>query len=297
MTTPASNAPTRAFGATGLVVLGLICQEVGAAVAVTVFPQSGPIGMVTMRLVFSAVLMLVVFRPSVRRRTRDDWLTVLAFGLVLAGMNALFYLALDRLPLGVTLTLEILGPLVLSVVLSRRLSSWLWAALALAGVALLGLADGARFDPLGVVLALGAGAAWVGYILLSARTGQRFGRLDGLAFAMAIGGIVILPFGALTAGPALLHPEVLLLGLAVAILSSAVPYGLELLALRRLPASTFSILLSLAPALAAVAGWLILGQALSVTDVVAIGLVVVASMGAVRAAARAAAAEPPSPVP
>jgi inner membrane transporter RhtA len=297
MTTPAPNAPTRAFGATGLVVLGLICQEVGAAVAVTVFPQAGPIGMVTMRLVFSAVLMLVIFRPSVRGRMRGDWLTVVAFGLVLAGMNALFYLALDRLDLGVTLTLEILGPLVLSVVLSRRLSSWLWAALALAGVALLGLADGADLDPLGVVLALGAGAAWAGYILLSARTGQRFGRLDGLAFAMAIGGIVILPFGALTAGPALLHPEVLLLGLAVAVLSSAVPYGLELLALRRLAASTFSILLSLAPALAAVAGWLILGQALSPTDVVAIGLVVVASMGAVRAAARAAAPEPPTPAP
>lgn len=287
------TAPARAFGATGLVVLGLVCQEVGAAVAVTVFPQAGPIGMVTMRLVFSAVLMLVVFRPSARRRSRADWLTVLAFGLVLAGMNALFYLALDRLPLGVTLTLEILGPLVLSVVLSRRASSWLWAALALAGVALLGLSDGARFDPLGVVLALGAGAAWVAYILLSARTGQRFGRLDGLAFAMAVGGIVILPFGALTAGPALLHPEVLLLGLAVAVLSSAVPYGLELLALRRLPASTFSILLSLAPALAAIAGWLILGQALTVTDAVAIALVVVASMGAVRAAARVAAVIPP----
>ena len=286
------TAPARAFGATGLVVLGLVCQEVGAAVAVTVFPQSGPIGMVTMRLVFSAALMLVIFRPSARGRTRDDWRTVVAFGLVLAGMNALFYLALARLPLGVTLTLEILGPLVLSVVLARRLSAWLWAALALGGVALLGWPDGVALDPLGVVLALGAGTAWVGYILLSARTGQRFGRLDGLAFAMAIGGIVILPFGVLTAGSALLRPEVLVLGLVVAVLSSAVPYGLELLALRRLPASTFSILLSLAPALAAIAGWLILGQALSVTDAVAIGLVVVASMGAVRAAARAATPSP-----
>ncbi len=298
MTSPAARVggPTSgAFGASAIVVLGLICQELGAAIAVTFFPQVGPVGMVTLRLVFSAVILLVVFRPSVRERSRDDWMTVLAFGLVLASMNVMFYLALERLHLGATLTLEILGPLILSVVISRRLSSWLWAALAFAGVALLGWGGAGELDPIGVVLALGAGTAWVGYILLSARTGSRFGRLDGLAFAMAIGAIVVVPFGVGSAGASLIRPEVLGLGLAVALLSSAIPYGLELLALRRLPASTFSILLSLAPALAAIAGLIILGQQLSVWDVVAIALVVVASMGAVRAAARAARAAPDSP--
>lgn len=275
-----------ALGASAIVVLGLICQEVGAAVAVTFFPLVGPIGMVTLRLVFSAAVLLIVFRPSVRGRSRGDWMTVIAFGLVLAAMNAMFYLALTRLDLGVALTLEILGPLVLSVVTARRASAWLWAGLAFAGVAILGFAGASELDPLGVVLALGAGTAWVGYILLSARTGARFGRLDGLALAMGVGGLVILPFGGFITGPTLVQPMVLLLGLAVALLSSAIPYALELLALRRLSASTFSILLSLAPALAAVAGLLILNQQLSLWDWLAITLVVIASMGAVRAATR-----------
>ena len=156
--------------------------------------------------------------------------------------------------------------------------------LALAGVALLGRGGFDHLDPIGVLFALGAGTMWVGYILLSARTGRRFDRLDGLAIAMAAGAILVIPFGVVTAGPALPHPIVLLLGLAVAVLSSAVPYGLELLALRRLPAATFSILLSIAPALAALAGLLILQQPLTILDAVAILLVVVASMGAVRAA-------------
>lgn len=273
-------------GSAGIVVVGLICQEFGAAVAVTVFPAAGPLGMVLLRLAFSAVVLLLVFRPTWRGRTRGDWATVVAFGLVVAAMNALFYLALERLHLGATLTIEILGPLVLSVVVARRASAWLWAALAFAGVAIVGWGGAGELDPLGVLLAAGAGTAWAGYILLSARTGARFGRLDGLAIAMAVGAVAILPFGAATAGPSLLQPWVLALGLAVALLSSAIPYGLELVALRRLPASAFSIILSLAPALAAVAGLVVLGQPLSWADGVGIVFVVVASMGAVRAAAR-----------
>jgi inner membrane transporter RhtA len=243
--------------------------------------------MVALRLGFSAAILLAVFRPRLRGRTAADWRTVLAFGLVLAVMNVLFYLSLTRLPLGAAVTIEYLGPLVLSVVVSRRASAWLWAVLALAGVALLSRGGFDHLDPIGVLFALGAGTMWVGYILLSARTGRRFDRLDGLAIAMAAGAILVIPFGVVTAGPALFHPIVLLLGLAVAVLSSAVPYGLELLALRRLPAATFSILLSIAPALAAVAGLLILQQPLTILDAVAILLVVVASMGAVRAADRA----------
>jgi inner membrane transporter RhtA len=281
-----TRRPAELVGASGIVVLGLICQEVGAGLAVLLFPDAGPVGMVTLRLVFSAAILLAIFRPTFRGRSRADWFTVLGFGLVLAAMNVLFYLALARLPLGPTVTIEYLGPLILSVVLARRASAWVWAVLALAGVALLARGGFDTLDPVGVVFALGAGAMWVGYILLSARTGKRWARLDGLAIAMAIGGLGVLPFGIASAGEAFLDARVLLLGFAVAMLSSAIPYGLELLALRRLPAETFSILLSLAPALAAAAGFVVLHQRLEVWDLAAIALVVVASMGAVRAAAR-----------
>lgn len=278
---PASGAP---LGATALVVAGLVCQEVGASVAISLFPQVGAVGMVSLRLAFSAIILMLVFRPSLRGRSRSDWVTVIGFGLVLASMNVLFYLALTRLHLGTTVTIEVLGPLILSVVMSRRASAWLWAVLALAGVALLGRGGFDSLDPLGVALALAAGGAWAGYILLSARTGRGFARLDGLAIAMSVAAVVTLPFGVLTTGATLALPHILLLGLAVALLSSTIPYALELIALRRLPASTFSILMSLAPALAAIAGLVILHQQLEWPDALAIALVVVASMGAVRAA-------------
>ena len=287
-----SERPGRApILASGIVVLGLVCQEAGAGLAVTLFPQAGAVGVVTMRLVFSAAILLIAFRPRLRGRTRADWLTAVAFGLVLAAMNLLFYLALTRLPLGATVTIEYLGPLILSVVIARRASAWLWAVLALAGVALLSRGGFEHLDPLGVLLAAGAGGGWVGYILLSRRTGAAFGRLDGLAIAMAVGALVTL-LRIVISGQALLHPVVLLLGLGVAMLSSAIPYGLELLALRRLPAATFSILLSIAPALAALAGLVILNQPLTILEALAIGLVVVASMGAVRSASRPPAQSP-----
>jgi len=298
---PSTSSAAARFGATGLVVLGLICQELGAAIAVTLFPAVGATGMVLLRLLFSAAILLVVFRPSVRGRSRGDWLTVIGFGLVLATMNALFYTSLLTLPLGVAVTIELLGPLVLSVVISRRPSAWLWAVLALAGVVLLGVSGfGHQFNPVGVAFAAGAGGMWVCYILLSARTGQRFSRLDGLAIAMSIGTLAVAPVGILTAGVALLKPVDLALGLAVAVLSSTVPYGLELISLRRLPAATFSILLSLAPAIAALAGLVVLRQHLSLLGSAGIGCVVIASMGAVLVAARRARASdvvPPEPVP
>jgi inner membrane transporter RhtA len=286
-------APTRLpFEAAGLVLAGLICQEVGASVAVTLFPRAGAIGTVALRLGFSSIILALAFRPSLRRRSRADWVTVIGFGIVLAFMNALFYEAIARIPLGIAVTIEFIGPLILSVVISRRASAWLWAVLAFAGVALLAREGFGDLDLIGVAFALAAGASWVGYILLAARTGRHFAKLDGLAIAMVIGAIVTIPFGAATAGPALLSPPVLLFGLAVAVLSSAIPYGLELLALRRLPSATFSILLSLAPALGALAGFLILHQALHPLDLVAIACVIVASMGAVRAAATRS--EPPA---
>lgn len=271
-----------------LVVTGLACQEVGAAIAVLLFPEVGPLGMVMLRLAFSAVILMLVARPSLRGHSRAGWTAVVAFGGVLALMNGLFYLALERLPLGVTVTIEVLGPLVLSIVASRRASAWLWAALALAGVLALGGGGWERLDPLGVLFALGAAASWAFYILSSARVGREFPRLDGLALAMTVGALLSLPFGIADAGAALFRVELLALGAAVALLSSTIPYAFELIALRRLPAAAFAILMSLAPATAALAGFVLLGQHLSWLEIAGIALVIVASIGAVRSAPEAA---------
>ncbi|MET0813121.1 MAG: EamA family transporter [Microbacterium sp.] len=269
-----------------LVLAGLACQEVGASLAVMLFPAVGPLGMVMLRLVFSAVVLLLVARPSLRGHSRRGWRAVVTFGTVLAVMNALFYLALERLPLGVTVTIEVLGPLTLSIVAARRASAWLWALLALAGVVALGGGGWDRLDPLGVVFALGAAASWAFYILASARVGREFPRLDGLALAMSAGAILALPFGIMDAGAALLRIDLLAIGAAVAVLSSAIPYALELVALRRLPASVFAILMSLAPATAALAGFVLLGQHMSWLEIVGIALVIGASIGAIRSSGR-----------
>ena len=288
MTTAAARPAARPFGAVGLVAIGLICQEVGASFAVLLFPSVGAIGMVSLRLAFSAIVLLAIARPRLRGHGRNHWLTVIAFGLALALMNALFYEALARVPLGATITIEVLGPLVLSVVMSRRASSWLWAVLAFAGVVILSRGSFGDLDPVGVAFAFGAAAMWAAYILLSARTGARFPRLDGLAIAMTVGAIVTVPFGIATAGPVIFQPGILLLGAAVALLSSTIPYTLELVALRRLPSATFSILMSLSPAIATTAGFLILGQTFTGVAFLAIGLVITASLGAVLSASRAA---------
>lgn len=290
---PAAAKPASPpFGAIGLVLVGLLCQEVGASFAVLLFPAVGAIGMVSIRLSFSAIILLAIFRPTLRGRTRADWLTVIGFGLVLATMNVLFYEALSRIPLGATVTIEVTGPLVLSVILSRRASSWLWAVLAFAGVAVLGRGGFGALDVAGVAFTFGAAAAWAGYIVLSARTGRHFARFDGLALAMAVGAVVTLPFGIVTAGTALVDPKILLLGLCVALLSSAIPYALELTALRRLPSGTFAILMSLTPAIATLAGLFILGQKLDWVAFIAIVLVIAASMGAVLTARPRNAPEP-----
>jgi inner membrane transporter RhtA len=268
------------------VIVGLACQEVGASLAVMLFPQVGPLGMVMMRLVFSALLLLAIARPRLVGHSRRGWTSVVMFGLVLLGMNGLFYLALERLPLGVTVTIEVLGPLTLSILASRRASSLVWAGLALVGVAALGGGGWDRLDPLGVLFALGAAVAWAFYILASARVGREFPRLDGLALAMVVGAVLSLPFGIADAGAALLRWELLALGAAVAVLSSTIPYALELIALRRLPAAAFAILMSLGPATASLAGFLLLGQRLSMLEIVGIALVIAASIGAVWAAHR-----------
>ncbi|MET8609496.1 EamA family transporter [Streptomyces misionensis] len=283
------------LGPVGLVLAGCVSVQFGGALAVTLMPRAGALGVVTLRLFAAAVVLLLVCRPRLRGHSRADWGTVIAFGVVMGGMNGLFYEAVARIPLGAAVTLEVLGPLTLSVLTSRRAINALWAALALGGVFLLGGGGFGGVDPVGVAFALAAGAMWAGYIVFSARTGRRFPQADGLALAMAVAALLILPLGIATSGSRLLDPTTLGLGSAVALLSSVLPYTLELLALRRLPAATFAILMSLEPALAAAAGFLILGQALSAAEAAAIALVIAASIGAVRTQVARVKTPPPAP--
>ncbi|MFF4630215.1 EamA family transporter [Streptomyces griseorubiginosus] len=297
MTTPSTDLPSsppiatapgtgpRRFGSlgpVGLVLAGGVSVQFGAALAVTLMPRAGALGVVTLRLLAAAIVLLVVCRPRLRGHSRTDWGTVVVFGLTMAAMNGLFYQAVDRIPLGPAVTLEVLGPLTLSVLASRRAVNVVWAGLALVGVFLLGGGNFGGLDPLGVAFALAAGAMWAAYIVFSARTGRRFPQADGLALAMTVGALAFLPFGVVGSGTRLLDPVTVGLGAGVAVLSSVLPYTLELLALRRLPASTFAILMSLEPGIAALAGFLILDQALSALQALAIALVIAASMGAVR---------------
>jgi inner membrane transporter RhtA len=275
-------APGRALGPVALVVSGGLSVQFGAAIAVLLMARTGVLGIVAVRLALAAIVLLVVCRPTLRGHSRADWGTVVAFGAVMGAMNCLFYESADRIPLGTAVTLEVLGPLALSVIVSRRLVNFLWAGLALVGVFLLSGGGFDRLDPLGAAFALSAGALWAAYIIFSARTGRRFPQADGLALAMGVGALLVLPLGIAEGGSKLLVPSTLGLGLAVAVMSSVLPYTFEMLALRRLPAGTFAVMMSLEPAIAAAAGFLVLHQALSTAEALAIALVIAASAGAVR---------------
>lgn len=265
--------------AVAMVVGGALSVQFGAAFAALLFPRIGPLGAVTIRLVVAAVILLVAVRPGLRGHQRVDYAVVLAFGLVLAAMNASIYEAIARLPLGVAVTLEFLGPLGLALATSRRWRDVVWVVSAGGGVVLLEGGTPSGLHWVGVVFALTAACCWVGYILLSGQTGRRFPKADGLALAMTVGAVAILPVGVLGAGTALVRPSTLGLGALVALMSSVVPYTLELFALRRIGPGTFGILMSLDPALAAAAGVLVLAQHPGVWQLVGIALVVVASVG------------------
>ncbi|WP_433506482.1 EamA family transporter [Pseudonocardia halophobica] len=291
MTVLAARPTTRPGGRTaiGLVVGGEFSMQFGAAVAALLFARLGANGTVALRLGISALVLLLVCRPRLRGRTRGDLLTVLGYGLALGGMNICFYEAIARIPLGAAVTLEVLGPLALSVLTGRGLLGAVWAVLALAGVALLGEDGFTGLDVVGVAFALLAGGLWAGYIVLAQRAGRSFAKLDGLALGLAVSAALALPLGIAGAGAALLDPVALALGAAVAVLSSLLPYSLELLALRSVPANTFAVVMSLSPAVAALAGALVLGQALTPVGAGAIALVVIACAGAVRWGGRRAA--------
>ena len=263
-------------------VLGAITSiQFGAALARTLFDDLGPSGTSALRLGFAAIVLVVLVRPRVRAHTREDLQLALLFGLVLGLMNLVFYLALDRIALGIAVTLEFVGPLAVAVFGSRRRLDLLWALLAAIGILLLAH-PGGDADALGVAFALLAGVFWGIYILLNKRVGQRFSGGDALAIAMVPAALVPLVPGILEAGSDLLDPELLALGFGVAVLSSVIPYSLEVEALRRMPANVFGVLMSLEPGVAAIAGLIVLGQDLEAQEIVAIGLVVAASAGATR---------------
>ncbi|MGI8761290.1 MAG: EamA family transporter [Jatrophihabitantaceae bacterium] len=264
-----------------LLLLGSIASvQFGSAFADTLFAQAGPGGVVLMRLALAAIVLLAFSRPSLRGHRRADLAAAVAFGLVLAGMNWSFYESLNRMPLGVAVTIEFLGPLAVAVAGSRRLLDGAWVLLAGGGVALLALRGSTHgVSTPGIVLALVAAICWAAYILLSKRVGASFAALDGLALALGIGAVAVVPAGVIEGGTALLRPGVLAGGLGVALLSSLIPYSLEIVALRRLSASTFGLLMSLEPAVAALAGVLVLSQAPSGVLLVALAMVVTASVG------------------
>jgi inner membrane transporter RhtA len=268
-----------------LVLLATASVQFGSGLARTLFDNAGPGGTVFMRVLFAALLLTAIWRPRIARVPRRDLWLAAAFGLALAGMNLSFYLALDRIPLGVAVTFEFTGPLAVAVAGSRRGVDVLWVVLAAAGILLLSdFGDFGSLDALGVALALLAGSFWAGYILLSTRVGQAFPGGTGLALAMVVSTLVLAPVGVADAGGALLEPAVLGMGAAVALLSSAIPYSLELEALRKLPNAVFGVLMSLEPAVAALAGYVVLGEILGARELAAIGLVVVASAGAATSA-------------
>ena len=233
-----------------------------------------------LRIVFAAILLAALWRPSLREHDRSDLWLAGAFGLTLGAMNVAIYESIARIPLGVAITCEFVGPLGVAVAGSRRRLDLLWVALAAVGILLLAAPGGGGLNVAGVIFALVAGALWAAYILLSARIGRAFPGGDGLALAMCLAAVLVLPVGIADGGKNLLNADILLAGLGVAILSSLIPYSLELEALRRMPANVFGVLMSLQPAAAAIAGLVVLDQVLKANELAGMALVIAASAGA-----------------
>lgn len=264
------------------VLLAMLTIQSGASIAKQLFPLIGPEGTTALRLGFSALVLWLVFRPWRGLPTnRRDWHAIITYGLCLGGMNILFYLAIARIPLGIGVALEFTGPLAVALFFSRRKRDLIWVACAIAGILLLlpDMRGDEALDPVGVMLALGAGACWAGYILFGKRTNTQASGGITVALGMTVAAVFLVPMGAVSQGLALLSWQVLPLGLLVGILSSALPYTLEMVALRNMTSQNFSVFMSMEPAIAALAGFVILAELLTLWQWLAIGLVIVASLG------------------
>ena len=250
--------------------------------AAQLFPVLGPWGVTSLRVAIAALLLVLIVRPRPRRWTRPQWVAAVLFGVSLAAMNGFFYAAIDRIPLGPAVAIEFLGPLVLAAVLTRRLADAAWVGVALLGMVVLGvdgLIGAEPLDPLGVVFILVAAGFWVMYIRMSARVGALIPGSGGLAMGLLVAAVLLIPVGIPAAATVAADPQFLLLAAITAVLSSVIPYSFELAALRRLPQRVFGVLLSLEPAFATLAGWLILGQDATPLRLLAVALVIAASVG------------------
>lgn len=263
------------------VLLAMVTIQSGASIAKQLFPVIGPEGTTALRVGFSALMLWLVFRPWRQLPQGRGWRPVIVYGACLGGMNLLFYLAIARIPLGIGVALEFTGPLAVALFSSRRKLDLLWVALALGGILLLlpDMTSVDALDPVGVMLALAAGACWAGYILFGQRAGNLASGGITVALGMTVAAAFLVPIGLVSAGSSLFSWQVIPLAIAVAALSSALPYSLEMVALKALPARSFSVLMSLEPAIAALAGFLLLAELLTLTQWLAILLVISASLG------------------
>jgi inner membrane transporter RhtA len=285
---PAASSRVSTRSAALLTLGSIVSVQGGAALATTLFEEVGSSGAVLLRAFFGAAVLLALTRGAPLRTRAWPHRDVVELGLAVTIVNLLFYAALDRLPLGIAVTLEFVGPLGVAVYGSRRPRDVVWVVLAAAGIVLLSDGTGGEgIDPLGVALALGAGLFWAAYIVQSARVGRLAPGAGGATMAAVISTVLVAPLGIAQGGGELLDPAILAVGAAVGILSTAIPYVAEMEALRRLPQAVFGVMMSLEPAVAAAVGFLALSQGLAPVEVVAIGLVVIASAGALRTAATA----------
>ncbi|MCU1590354.1 MAG: ywfM-like transporter [Frankiales bacterium] len=279
---PATAPPARSLGSVPaplLVLVAIASVQCGSAVARGVFDDLGAAGITLLRLGLASLLLLVVLRPRVRSWSAQAWRAAALLGAVMGGMNLVFYLSIRTVPLGIAVTVEFVGPLLLALVQTRRAVDLLWALLAAGGVVLLGAHTSKAIPLSGLVLALIAGMFWAAYILASAHVGRTLPGTDGLPIALAVGTLLVLPFGARGASAVFDRPALLVPALGVAVLSSVLAYGLELSALRRIPTRVFGILMSLEPAAAAISGLLFLSQRLHLREVTALVMVSAASAG------------------
>ena len=266
-----------------MVLLAMISVQFGAATAKSLFAPFGAPGVVFVRTGFAALILWLMARPQVRQYSRHQWSSAIILGIVIAIMNLLFYESLVRLPLGVAVTIEFLGPLAVALLGSRKLRDLVWIVLAFGGVLLLApIGDLSGLDPLGILFACGAATGWAAYILLTSRTSKLFTGTTGLALAMSAAALVMLPLGVISAGPALLSIPLLLKGVVVAMLSTTIPFSLEFLALKRIPPRTFGILMAAEPAIAVLAGLLLLSEHPPLRALVALVLVSAATIGVTR---------------
>jgi len=262
------------------VILAIISVQGGAAIAKGLFPVIGPASTASLRIGISALILLAVNRPNLRTLTGQHWKAVIPYGLMLGAMNFVFYLAAERIPLGLAVALEFVGPLLVAVLGSKRKTDYLWVVLAAGGIALIAPWTAKGLDPMGVGLAILAGAFWAGYIIMGSAVSKVISGGTAVTVGMLVASIIIVPFGVASGGFEKLTIGLSLSGIALALLSSAIPFSLEMSALHKLPKKTFGILMSLEPAAAAICGLIFIHEVLSLKEWIAVMLIVLASLGA-----------------